>query len=89
MSILLVRKGWADISRNYLQSPYYFMCCSLVDADLNRPGQLGAGQLGEDPDVASQPALTGVLVSSLHRLKDTNNLGESLLRGLVLQLCLP
>lgn len=52
------------------------MCCSLVDADLSRPGQLGAGHLGENPDIASKAALTGVLVSSLHRLKDTNNLGS-------------
>ena len=54
------------------------MCCSLVDADLNRPGQLAAGHLGEDPTNASESALMGVLVSSLHRLKDTNNTGTSL-----------
>ena len=65
----------ANNLRNYLQSPYFFMCCSLVDADLSRPGQLSAGHLGEDPDTASEAALLGVLVSSLHRLKDTNNTG--------------
>ncbi|KAL9098943.1 MAG: hypothetical protein Q9163_005488 [Psora crenata] len=62
-----------DPAQNYLQSPYFFMCCSLVDADLSRTGQLSAGHLGEDPDTASESALLGVLVSSLHRLKDTNN----------------
>ena len=68
----------ADLPRNYLQSPYYFMCCSLVDQDLQRPGHIAAANLGEDINTASETALLGVLVSSLHRLKDTNNTGDSL-----------
>ena len=52
------------------------MCCALVDQDVNRPGQLAAASLGEDVNSASETALVGVLVSSLHRLKDTNTAGE-------------
>ncbi|KAF8866823.1 hypothetical protein BDZ45DRAFT_174061 [Acephala macrosclerotiorum] len=51
----------ADPHRNYLQSPYFFLSCSLVSVSGNHP----AGTLGT--------ALAGTLVSSLHRLKDTNN----------------
>ena len=51
-----------DSSRNYLQSPYYFMCCNLLDANHERPAQ--------------QAALAGTLVSSLHRLKDVDNSGQ-------------
>jgi hypothetical protein len=51
------------------------MCCNLCDADLNRPGQLSAALQGEDSEVASQAALVGTLVSSLHRLKDIDNTG--------------
>lgn len=65
----------ADANRNYLQSPYFFMCCSLCDANLDRPGQLAAAHQGEDLDTASQSALAGTLVSSLHRLKDIDNTG--------------
>lgn len=54
----------ADRDRNYLQSPYYFICCNLCDADLEEPTQF-----------ASQTALAGTLVSSLHRLKDVDNTG--------------
>lgn len=61
--------------RNYLQSPYFFMCCNLCDANLDRPGQLAAAQQGDDLDTASQAALAGTLVSSLHRLKDIDNSG--------------
>ena len=52
------------------------MCCSLIDANPEKPSQLTAGNLGEEPDSESDPALSGVLVSSLHRLKDTNNTGK-------------
>ena len=51
--------------RNYLQSPYYFMCCNLYDARGDRPASS-----------APQTALAGTLVSSLHRLKDIDNSGE-------------
>lgn len=51
--------------RHYLQSPYYFMCCSLWDPT-------------EDQAVPVPPstALAGTLVSSLHRLKDVDNNGK-------------
>ena len=65
----------ADSVRNYLQSPYFFMCCNLCDANLDRPGQLAAAQQGDDVDTATQSALAGTLVSSLHRLKDVDNTG--------------
>ncbi|KAF6221433.1 hypothetical protein HO133_002289 [Letharia lupina] len=62
-----------DPTQNYLQSPYFFMCCNLCDANLDRPGQLAAAHQGEDIDTATQSALAGTLVSSLHRLKDVDN----------------
>ncbi|KKK19458.1 hypothetical protein ARAM_004139 [Aspergillus rambellii] len=49
-------------SGHYLQSPYYFMCCSLYDAQEDAPAP-----------VSPSTALTGTLVSSLHRLKDVDN----------------
>ena len=52
------------------------MVVNLQDADLARPGQLAAGHQGEDMDTATQSALAGTLVSSLHRLKDVDNTGE-------------
>lgn len=64
-----------DLDRNYLQSPYFFMCCNLCDANLERPGQLAAARQGEDLETVSQSALAGTLVSSLHRLKDIDNTG--------------
>ncbi|KAH7419064.1 velvet factor-domain-containing protein [Cadophora sp. MPI-SDFR-AT-0126] len=54
-----------DVAQNYLQSPYFFMSCSLLpESDL---AQLptATGSLGS--------TLAGTLVSSLHRLKDTDN----------------
>lgn len=51
--------------RNYLQSPYLFVCANLCNADLENPTQL-----------ASQSVLSGTLVSSLHRLKDVDNSGR-------------
>ena len=51
------------------------MACNLSDADLSRPGQLAAAFQGEDIGSASQSALAGTLVSSLHRLKDIDNSG--------------
>ena len=52
------------MARNYLQSPYFFMCCSLCDAAHDPPAQY-----------ASQTALAGTMASSLHRLKDVDNTG--------------
>lgn len=52
-------------TRHYLQSPYYFMCCSLYDATDDRP-----------VPVVPSTALAGTLVSSLHRLKDVDNSGK-------------
>ena len=51
--------------RNYLQSPYFFMCCNLWDAVEERAAQTD-----------SQSVLAGTLVSSLHRLKDIDNQGK-------------
>ncbi|TVY85505.1 Spore development regulator RYP2 [Lachnellula suecica] len=53
-----------DPGQNYLQSPYFFMSCNLI-GDSNDATGLPAGPLGT--------ALAGTLVSSLHRLKDTDN----------------
>ncbi|KAI9814659.1 MAG: hypothetical protein M1827_003215 [Pycnora praestabilis] len=52
----------SDPAQNYLQSPYYFMCCNLYDVEHERPAP-----------AAPQTALAGTLVSSLHRLKDIDN----------------
>ncbi|ODM23229.1 hypothetical protein SI65_00818 [Aspergillus cristatus] len=59
---LRVREEGTYLAQHYLQSPYYFMCCSLWDAT-------------EDQAVPVPPstALAGTLVSSLHRLKDVDN----------------
>ncbi|MCJ1250125.1 hypothetical protein MMC30_007351 [Trapelia coarctata] len=51
-----------DPGQNYLQSPYFFMCCNLWD-----PVEEKAAQTD------SQSVLAGTLVSSLHRLKDVDN----------------
>ena len=51
------------------------MCCNLCDANLDRPGQISAGLQGDDVNTATQSALAGTLVSSLHRLKDVDNTG--------------
>ena len=57
------KNGGADINpRNFLQSPYYMCICTLWDAEEDKP--------------ASDPTLVGTLVSSLHRLKDTDNTGN-------------
>ena len=50
---------------NYLQSPYYFMCCTLWDPVYDRPAQTTPDSL-----------LAGAVVSSLHRLKDVDNTGK-------------
>ncbi|KFY16167.1 hypothetical protein V491_05422, partial [Pseudogymnoascus sp. VKM F-3775] len=54
-----------DPSQNFLQSPYYFISTTLVDDDENQP----EGAHGEEV----KNALAGTLVSSLHRLKDSDN----------------
>ncbi|MCJ1472130.1 hypothetical protein MMC13_000777 [Lambiella insularis] len=52
----------SDPAQNYLQSPYFFMCCSLWDLEENKHVQ-------QD----SSAVLAGTVVSSLHRLKDIDN----------------
>ncbi|KAE8138856.1 velvet factor-domain-containing protein [Aspergillus pseudotamarii] len=59
---LRVREEGSYLAQHYLQSPYYFMCCSLLDP------------LNDIPvPVPPSTTLTGTLVSSLHRLKDQGN----------------
>ncbi|KFY30534.1 hypothetical protein V494_08121, partial [Pseudogymnoascus sp. VKM F-4513 (FW-928)] len=53
-----------DPSQNFLQSPYYFISTTLVDDDET--------QSGSDREEVKN-ALAGTLVSSLHRLKDSDN----------------
>jgi hypothetical protein len=55
-----------DPHRHFLQSPYLFMICSLVDGSKDE----------QITDTDNKPALSGSLVSSLHRLKDVSNKGE-------------
>ncbi|KAJ5915587.1 Velvet factor [Penicillium verhagenii] len=59
---LRVRDERSYLAQHYLQSPFYFMCCSLYSAQENHPV----------PVVLPTP-LAGTLVSSLHPLKDVNN----------------
>ncbi|KAJ5938131.1 Velvet factor [Penicillium verhagenii] len=59
---LRVRDEGSYLAQHYLQSPFYFMCCSLYTAQEDDPL----------PVVLSGP-LAGTLVSSLHRLQDVNN----------------
>ncbi|PGH07262.1 hypothetical protein AJ80_08022 [Polytolypa hystricis UAMH7299] len=51
-----------DPAQNYLQSPYFFMCCTLYHETEDEPAPY-----------APATALAGTLVSSLHRLKDVDN----------------
>lgn len=64
--------GWLRLS-NYLQSPYYFMCCNLSDLHQDPRSPIGNPQLSN----SQQQVLAGTLVSSLHRLKDIDNTGAS------------
>ncbi|KAL4919997.1 velvet factor-domain-containing protein [Aspergillus aurantiobrunneus] len=57
-----VREEGTYLAQHYLQSPYFFMCCSLYDAQEDAPAP-----------ISPSTALTGTLVSSLHRLKDVDN----------------
>jgi hypothetical protein len=52
--------------RHFLQSPYLFMTCSLISEKNSALVKAADGK----------PALSGSLVSSLHRLKDTDNRGK-------------
>ncbi|KFY27080.1 hypothetical protein V493_03703 [Pseudogymnoascus sp. VKM F-4281 (FW-2241)] len=53
-----------DPSHNFLQNPYYFISTTLVEDEETQP----------EPDREEvKNALAGTLVSSLHRLKDTDN----------------
>jgi hypothetical protein len=51
-----------DPAQNYLQSPYYFVCMNLWHATEDRQVEPG-----------NDPPLSGSIVSSLHRLKDIDN----------------
>ncbi|KAI1316879.1 hypothetical protein EDD11_009369 [Mortierella claussenii] len=53
----------SDRNKDYLQSPYLFMCCNLVHAD-DVSGEIVA---------PAHRALAGTVVSSLNRLKDVDN----------------
>ncbi|KAF9330691.1 hypothetical protein BG006_006355 [Podila minutissima] len=53
----------SDRNKNYLQSPYLFMCCNLVHA----------GEPEGDIVAPAHRALAGTVVSSLNRLKDVDN----------------
>lgn len=53
-------------SRQFLQSPYLFMTTSLVPADTQYA----------DASLAIEKGLCGAVVSSLHKLKDTDSKGE-------------
>ncbi|KAF9579694.1 hypothetical protein BGW38_003944, partial [Lunasporangiospora selenospora] len=53
----------ADKHKDYLQSPYLFMCCNLVTVK-DPSGDIVA---------PAHRALAGTVVSSLHRLKDVDN----------------
>ena len=56
------------IRRNWLQNPYYFVCCSLINEDPTKP-----------PRNKGDTGLSGTLVSSLHRLKDLDNTGKAMI----------
>ncbi|KAG0329770.1 hypothetical protein BGZ99_000506 [Dissophora globulifera] len=53
----------SDRNKDYLQSPYLFMCCNLVQAN-DSSGEIVA---------PAHRALAGTVVSSLNRLKDVDN----------------
>ncbi|ORZ22671.1 velvet factor-domain-containing protein [Lobosporangium transversale] len=53
----------SDKNKDYLQSPYLFMCCNIIDAD-NVSGEIVA---------PAHRVLAGTVVSSLNRLKDVDN----------------
>ncbi|KAF9167870.1 hypothetical protein BGX20_011465, partial [Mortierella sp. AD010] len=53
----------SDRNKDYLQSPYLFMCCNVVHAD-DPHGEIVA---------PAHRALAGTVVSSLNRLKDVDN----------------
>jgi Velvet factor len=52
------------VPRNFLSSPYYFMCVTLHDTCK-----------AETSNYSRNTDLAGTLVSSLHRVKDTENNG--------------
>lgn len=63
--------------RHYLVSPYFFMYATLLAHDPNNPH---ADEHGDQESQQRQPgAMLGQLCSSLHRLKDVDNQGESII----------
>ena len=60
---LKIREHGSEVdASNYLQNPYFFMCCVLVNAKDDRPCTTPASD-----------CLSGTIVSSLYRLKDVDN----------------
>ncbi|KAF1984185.1 hypothetical protein K402DRAFT_145701 [Aulographum hederae CBS 113979] len=56
-----------DQAKHWLQSPYLFMCCTLIKGSNNSKAEsASAGRFNANE-------LSGTLSSSLHRLKDTND----------------
>jgi Velvet factor len=73
--IQLVLSDGSDPERNYLQSPYLFVCAALCDAREDKvvssiPGMTAPGKKGV------QTTLAGTPVSSLHRLRDSTEMDE-------------
>ena len=64
--VQIIVKPTADPSQVFLQSPYLFMCASLYKLDRN-----------EAWDGNAAKSLAGCLTSSLHRLKDVDNKGNT------------
>ena len=58
------------VCRQFLQSPYLFMQCTLQVEQQSNSSESSTSQ------VAAGQEITGQSVSSLHRLKDINNEGE-------------
>ena len=73
------------LHRNYLQSPYFFMCCNLW-----HPEEDKQAVVEQTESSGSQMApLAGNVASCLHRLKDTNNTGTSCPSKLCIRTCNP
>src|SRR5579871_2143050 len=58
----------ADPQKNFLQSPYLFMTCTLYDQSGDNPVVDESGS-----PMKKESVLAGNIVSSLHRLKDNEN----------------
>jgi hypothetical protein len=64
----------ADPQKNFLQSPYLFMTCTLYDQSGDNPVVDKSGNVDDSGNsMKKESVLAGCLVSSLHRLKDNEN----------------